>query len=221
MAYVPLTLRSPDDRVNGLIQRVIEPYLTEAHYLLAATRPGEGPSNHFPYACALMLLGTIAATSALDNFERTGKKRTGDKTEFVNCLRDHFPWNCVSIDDDKFRPQAELVQATCVTLYEVFRCPLFHSGGLVDSMATTPVIVKAHPGNKDIEVAEQRVAELARQTDLKGQCLMRMEFKRSTLYVDCLYWCVRRMVEQYSLDETHTRRLLKHVNADTVSRFQA
>ena len=70
MPYLNLDIRSGDDQVDSLIRRVIEPYLVEVQYLLAATRPSDGPDGHFANSCAIMLLATVAVTSALPNYQR-------------------------------------------------------------------------------------------------------------------------------------------------------
>jgi hypothetical protein len=135
MAYVSLDLSSADPVVAAFIRMSIEPYLREAHFLLAAATPEEGPANHFPIACAVILLATVGATSALDNHERTGKKRREDKWHFLNCLDKYFPWDCITIEDGEFRSNKDRRNAAAIALYEVFRCPLVHSGGLVDNLS--------------------------------------------------------------------------------------
>lgn len=207
MVYVPLDLQASDPLVNSVIQGVIEPYLKEAHYLLAATRPDQGSEGHFPRASALMLLGTVAATSSLDNFQKAGANRKGDRAYFVDCLRSYFPWDQVSIEDGEFRAEEQKTDAAGIALYNVFRCPLFHSGGLTDQKSIMPVLIKTHPGHREIEVAEARIEQLARAETMGGQWIMRFEFNRCVLHLDPFYWCVRRMVENYARDPDRAIKL--------------
>ena len=200
MAYIPLDLSTADPVVAAFIKMSIEPYLREADFLLAATMPEDGPKNHFPIACAMILLATVGATSALDNHERTGKKRKGDRKHFLNCLDKYFPWDCISIEDGEFRSNKDRRDAAALALYDVFRCPLVHSGGLVDGLSRAPNVMKTHPGHADIAIAEKRIEELARAPSLEGQRLISLEYSRCVLHVNPFYWCVRRMVENYTRD---------------------
>ena len=196
MPYVNLDIRSGDDHVNSLIRRVIEPYLIEVHYyLLAATRPSDGPGGHFANSSAIMLLATVAATSALPNYQRDSQARKNDKKHFVACLENYFPWEHVKIGDCEHRPEDELIKQTSEILYTNVRCPFFHSGGLVGGSDPGIPIVKIHPGHTELAKAERRIEELARCPTLKRQVFFKIAYKRHTLYVDFFYWSVRKMVD--------------------------
>jgi hypothetical protein len=210
MAYVPLDLSSADPVVATFVKVSIEAYLKEAHFLLAATTPEDGPANHFPLACTMILLATVGATSALDNHQRTGKKRRDDRKHFLNCLDRNFPWDCITIEDGEFRSDNDRRVAVAEALYDVFRCPLVHSGGLVDGLAQAPKVMKTHPGHADMAIAEKRIEELAQAPSLKGQRLISLEHRRCVLHVDSFYWCVRRMVENYTRDPQAGARLRAH-----------
>jgi hypothetical protein len=210
MPYVDLDIRSGDDHVDSLIRRVIEPYLIEAHFLLAATRPSDGPDGHFPLSCALMLLATVAATSALPNYQRYGQIRKHDKRHFTECLESYFPWEHVRVDDSEHRPDNELVKHTSEVLYANIRCPLFHSGGLVGGLDPALALVKTHPGHTELGRAEQRIEQLARYVTLNGQVFFKFEYRRNILYIDTFYWCVRKMVENFAADADNVKRIREH-----------
>jgi hypothetical protein len=187
MPYVDLDIRSGDEHVDSLIRRVIESYLLEVHFLLAATRPSDGPDGHFPLSCALMLLATVAATSALPNYQRHGQIRRDDRKHFVACLDKYFPWEHVKVDDGEHRPEKERIKLTSEILYTNVRCPFFHSGGLVGGSDAGVCIAKIHPGHTELARAEERVEELARRPTLNGQVFFRIEYNRNILYVDYFY----------------------------------
>jgi hypothetical protein len=210
MAYLELKLHSGDEAVDHLIRRTIEPYLVEAHYLLCATRPSESPDGHFPIACCMMLLAVVAATSALPNYERDGKRRTSDGKHFVDCVRKYFPWESIRIKDDQYRTDSELVGAASDALYKVFRCPLFHSAGIVGSNDTACRLIKVHPGHADITMAEQRIIDLEQCTTLDGQVVIELRFHQYSLYIDYFYWYVRKLLERFAADPENARLIRQH-----------
>jgi hypothetical protein len=102
MAYVPpkLTAIQP---VNATISMFTEEYLKQAHYLLAATYPADGPFNHFGQSAAVMTLLAIAAASRLRIFDPVKNDKrpgTSDRAAFLGCVREFFPWSDVTIVDD-------------------------------------------------------------------------------------------------------------------------
>ena len=210
MPYIPVDIRSGHQQVDELVRKIIEPMLNEAHWLLAATRPSDGPDGHFPRSSAIVLLSTISAVSALSNFEKPGHKRRDDHKRFVSCVRDYFPWEHIGIKDDQYRSRQTTREAASEGLYKTFRCPLIHVGGLVHSSLPIPAINKIHPGHNDIERAELRLEELVKRKSLNGQVVIKLEATRFEVYVDYLYWCVRSLIERFAADPKNANEIIAH-----------
>jgi hypothetical protein len=157
-----------------------------------------------------MLLATIAATSALPNYKRGARRRHGDRNYFTECVCKYFPWDDISVEDDQFRTGQELRIAAAETLYDVFRCPLFHSGGLVAGGDTFSRLILVHPGHQDLSEAENRIEELAKQNSLRGQLILKIEATHCTLYLKDFYWCVRKLVELFLNDEDNVSQIIQH-----------
>jgi hypothetical protein len=80
-----------------------------------------------------------------------------------------------------------------------------------DIRANIPVLVKVHPGHLDPLEAEKRIEDLAKAPSLGGQVVLKLEFRRCTLYVDWLYWCVRKLVERFASDPENVKRIRHHL----------
>ena len=215
MAYVPLDLRCADERVSRIIQSSIEAYLEEIHYLLAgsypAAKPNIEPSRHFARSCGIMLVAVISATSALATFEKGGKRRSGkDGPDFRQCVSAYFPWDHITIRDGEHRPVSECRKAACEALYRVVRNPLVHSAGLVGKTDEATLFVKLHALSPNLAEAERRVEDIARYESLQGQVVIEFQYKKCKVYLDFLYWCVRKMVEAYTADPRNEQAILQH-----------
>ena len=168
MPYVRLPL--PDTQINAAVSMATEQHLAQAHYLLAETYPNSnGPYDHFGTSAAVMTLLAIAAASAIQHFDpKANKKRGGDRAAFTNCVLRFFPWDHVTIADDQHRPKKELPKLVAAELYDVFRNPLVHSGGVtskphlsgkIGDWYRTPTIVHVFPGLSSLE-NEKRVEDI-------------------------------------------------------------
>ncbi len=210
MPYIPLDIHSGHNQVDELIRKIIEPLLNEAHWLLAATRPSDGPDGHFPRASAIVLVSTISAVSALGSFKKPGQKQTSDHKRFVSCVRDYFPWEHIEIKDDQYRSLQAMREAASEGLYGTFRCPLIHAAGLVHNSLPLPAINKIHPGHNDIGRAEARLEKLVKLKSLNGEVVIKFEATRFEVYVDCLYWCVRSLTERFAADPKNAKEIIAH-----------
>jgi hypothetical protein len=186
-----------------------EQHLEQAHYLLAATYPNGGPSNHFGTSAAVMTLLTIAAASAIRYFNpKTNNKGKGDRAAFIECVSRFFPWDRVTIEDDRHRPASERREAAAAELYCVFRGPLVHSGGVtskphlsgaIGNWYRSPKIVHVFPGLASPQENERTVADYCTAT-LNGDVLIKLEVFTATVYTLPLYWCTRKMIETFAAD---------------------
>lgn len=217
MPFVPLNLANTGP--NGLIQVATDEHLRQAHHLLAATYPSDGTTFdcHFGTSAAVMTLLTIAAVSALRYFDldanrkadhRKDKTAKSDRDAFIETVEVFFPWGNVTIEDDKHRPKAELPKLAATELYEVFRNPLVHAGGMTskpwfkgktDDFFRTPKINHTFPGLATPHENEAAIAEYCGVT-LCGDVLLRMEAFQSIVYSRPLYWCTRKMIENFAAD---------------------
>jgi hypothetical protein len=219
MPYVRLPLA--DTKVNAAISMFTEGYLEQAHYLLAATYPGDGPSSHFGQSAAVMTLLAIAAASRLRIFDPIkNNKRPGTKDDeaFITCVREFFPWADVTIVDDQHRPIGQMRDAASAELYKVFRNPLVHSGGVtgkahlsgkIADWHRTPQVCHVFPGLSP-EANERRIAESC-TAPLAHDTLIKLGALASMVYT-LLYLCVRRMIENMAADATVQQEITKSLD---------
>lgn len=221
MAYIPLGLEH--NELNAAIAMFTEGYLEQAHHLLAATYPGDGPFNHFGQSAAVMTLLAISAASRLRIFDpvRNDKRRgTKDGEAFVGCVREFFPWSDVAIEDDQYRTRDAMRDAAATELYKVFRNPLVHSGGVTGRAHLTGVIAKWHrtpkiahvfPGLSPAE-NEQAIEDYC-NASLSGDKLIELEAFSSTVHTRPLYWCTRKMILAFAADADVQRDIAKNIGS--------
>lgn len=197
MAYVNLDL--PDaipDSVSVVIRGGVEPLLQDVHWMLATVitePPNTGPYRQLQVPIAHVLLATVAGIST--QLLHAPNKGTGER--FKECFTRFFPWD---IDPPKGVSKDEAAKI----LYEVFRNPLVHRLGLNRSSAPVVKIGQVFRGTDD---AETRVEELERLTlkPYSNPCLV-VTPKRRILWLDPLYWGVRKLVERWSRDADEVSR---------------
>ena len=217
MSFVPLKLANTAP--NSLILIATEEHLRQAHYLLAVTYPSDGTTFdcHFGTSAAIMTLLTIAAASSLRYFDldanrkadpRKDKTAKSDKDAFVETIETFFPWGNVTVEDDQHRPKSQLPSLAAKELYEVFRNPLVHAGGMTskpwfkgwtDDFFRSPKINHTFPGLATPHENETVIADYCGVT-LCGDVLLKMEAFQSTVYSRALYWCTRKMIENFAAD---------------------
>ena len=218
MAYVRLHLA--DTKINAAISMTTERHLEQTHYLLGATYPSaNGPHNHFGTSAAIMTLLAIAAASAIQHFDpKANKKRGGDRAAFTDCVLKFFPWDCVTVDDDQHRSMSERPKLAADELYDVFRNPLVHSGGVTSTAHLsgeighwyrTPKIAHVFSGLSPQE-NEQAMEHYCKAT-LSGDMLIELEAFSSTVHTRPLYWCTRKMIEAFAADADVQRDIAKNL----------
>lgn len=212
-------LKLAETTPNALILAASEEHLKQAHYLLAVTYPSDGttPDCHFGTSAAVMTLLTIAAVSVLRYFDLDANKKAdhrkdltakSDRGSFIETVEQYFPWDRVTVEDDKHRPTSELPKLAATELYEVFRNPLVHAGGMTskpgfkgspDDFFRSPKINHVFPGLATPHGNEAAIADYC-SVALCGDVLLKMEAFQSIVYSRTLYWCTRKMIENFAAD---------------------
>jgi hypothetical protein len=218
MPYVRLSL--PETKMSAAISMATEQHLAQAHYLLGATYPStNGPHNHFGTSAAVMTLLAIAAASAIQQFDpKANKKRGGDRAAFTDCVLRFFPWHHVTIADDQHRPKNELPKLAADELYDVFRNPLVHSGGVTGKAHRSGTIAKWHRAPKIAHVfpgqspqENEQATEQYCNATLSGDRLIELEAFSSTVHTRPLYWCTRKMIEAFAADPDVQRDIANNI----------
>ncbi len=207
MPYVPLSL--PNTDVSAAISMATESHLEQVHYLLAATIPDNSAPRHYGVSAATMTMLAIAATSCIRHFDpRKNKNARRDRQSFTECVLQFFPWDHVTITDDQYRSGTDLKQAATDTLYDVFRNPLVHSGGVasnpqlsgkVSEWYRTSTINHVFPGLETPEDNEQEIEKYCKH-NLSGDKLLELEAFRAVIHTRPLYWCTRKFIEAFAAD---------------------
>ncbi len=195
MAYVPLDLpeRLPEP-VESLIRCGVEPLFQDVHWMLATT-VGEaydkGPSRQLQIPVAHMLLAAVSGISTELYRRDPSDHNTG--TRFKQCLVAYFPW-------DVDPPSGVSNVGASHILYKIFRNPLVHSLGHHKVGIKETKIGCVFRGTAE---SERRVEELERLTvkPYSVPCLA-VSCTSQTLWLDPLYWGVRKLVERWARDET-------------------
>ena len=202
MAYVPLALsNSLPESVHTVIRKGVEPLLQDVHWMLATVigKPTDvAPPPQLQLPIALVLLATVAGVSK--KLLQTPKK--GDRERFVGCLNSYFPWD---IDP----PTGVSSEDAAKILYKVFRNPLVHSLGLNTGRYPVVRIGQVFRGTDD---AENRVEDLERLKvkPYSEPCLV-VTPQEKVLWLDPFYWGVRKLVEEWTRDDTQVLHADKHL----------
>ena len=125
-----------------------------------------------------------------------------DGQSFIECVEKYFPWEHVSVADGEHRPSNQISQIAARELYEVFRNPLVHSGGVVAKRYGRRVAFIAHPypGVATYKENETRIAEICKLDSYKNQRLLDIMADKSVVHTHPLYWCTRKMIEAFAAD---------------------
>lgn len=201
MAYIPLSLGPQDSQIAALISMATEQHLEQAHYLLAATYSSQSPNDHFGHSSLILTLLAVASASAIRCFDLSKNKNSvRDRTAFIDCVRTYFPWEHVSIVDDQYRDEASKRAAASEQLYDLFRNPLVHCGGIVAKGFRRGESSHVIPGRATFQENEADIVEICNLVSYEGQVLMRMRFDATRVYTRPLYWCARKMIEAFAAD---------------------
>lgn len=213
MPYASLTLPSGLPAiVEGFIRHKVESdYLSDVHRLLSTTIAASSPRNQIQRPIALTLLATIGGVSRV-LYSRGNVTKDGEL--FRGCVVDFYPF-------DLDPPAGVTPQEAASILYEVFRCPLVHSLG-TDGHNKLPVRIKRASGYvfklgrvfRGTTDAEAKVEDMERgATKPHNKPWLVVRADATVLWLDNLYWGVRKMVERWALDSKQVALAEKNLEA--------
>jgi hypothetical protein len=201
MVYVPLALGSRNSPVAAAISMATERHLSQAHYLLAATYSRDFPHDHFGHSALVMTLLAAAGASAIRRFDlQQNKNSAGDRRSFIECVRTYFPWEHVTVLDNRSRDEIPKLDAASEQLYTGFRNPLVHCGGVVAKGFPRVQLSHVFPGRATSEESEADIVELCGEATLKQQPVLELASETSKIHTRPLYWRVRKMIEAFAAD---------------------
>lgn len=204
MTYVTLTLpKTLPHNVAMFIRHRVEAYLFDARQLLSTAFPEAHPRAQIQRPIALTLLATIAGVSRVLHSRKNAKggDETFDSVLFPGFVADYYPFD---IDP----PKDVTPDVAAKILYSAFRCPLVHSlntdgpDSMPTNIARSPEFItkigRALRGNSD---AERDVEALERcETKPYSEPWLVVRPDATVLWLDALYWGVRKMIERWALD---------------------
>lgn len=198
MAYQAVKLPSTiPDQVRTVINGAVDPIFQDVHWMLSVTRGEDthAPPRQLQVPIAHMLLGFVSGFSEEMYSPQTNKLPSGKR--FVQCMEQFFPWD---VDPPRIPTSANPSKI----LYEVFRNPLVHRLGLHRRRRRAVRIVSVFRGHSN---AEQRIECLERldSKPYSEPCLV-MTCTETTLWLDPLYWGIRKMVERWATDPAQIRQ---------------
>ena len=184
MPYPPIKL--PSDvplNVRVVVELGIDPMLREVHTMLSVVIPD--PTYHLQSSIANMLLAVISgASSTLYAKEGTSID------QFTGLLIKHFPW-------DLDPPEGASPDIAAHILWEECRNPLAHRVGLRPKGGR---IVKFGLVRGKTPDEVDALAVSVTNPRLRSSLIVRSD--ATVLWVDTLYWSIRRMIENMMLDRS-------------------
>jgi hypothetical protein len=212
LAYIKLEL--PDltpPQVRRFVEQRIEPlYLSEVHAMFRLPLPQHDIHAGLNFSIAQILMAAISGIST------TMYDHEGEPGElFKGLIEDYFPWDEESLTVSK--------KAAGGIIYDVFRNPLAHAAGLsMDQRGNNRYLVQSDSvekvkrgltESKTTGHTEEWLESLERSVarPQMGPTLV-IESVRKVLFIEGLYWCVRRMIYKLASDEQrmiHAAQFLK------------
>jgi len=195
------------------IERTIEDlYFSDIHAMLRLPLPSQGIVAGQNFAITQVLMAVISSVSTT-LYDRNGK--SGDL--FKSIVEELFPW------DEEPSNNVPPIAAACI-IYDVFRNPLTHAGGLfVDWRGDQRFLVqksyavevtRLQTQNKTTGHTEEWIEalEVASSRPDMGPTL-KVEGAKKVLLVEGLYWCVRRMIQKLTDDTKRMANAEKMLSA--------
>lgn len=194
MAYRGLKIDpSAPANVRKLVEKLESHYLSDVHSMLRLPIPNYRIMAGCNFAIAQVLMATVGGVSTTLYSHSGGKGK-----RFKNLLIDYYPL--------KLEPgRSVLPEKAADVIYSVFRNPLTHDLGLdIEKKAKTPSVklkrratkhkTKGLP-EKEIEALE----DSAKRPSMSPTVIIRPD--ATILFVEALYWGVRRMIEDLVADK--------------------
>jgi hypothetical protein len=195
MAYRGLKIDpSTPATVRKLVGTLESHYLCDVHSMLRLPIPNYRIMAGCNFAAVQVLMATIGGISTT-LYSHTG----GKGKRFKDLLIGYYPWSLEP--PNTVTP----VQATDI-IYSVFRDPLTHDLGLdIEKKAKTPSveIKRRATKNKTRGLPEKEIEALentASRPNMSPTVTVRPD--ATVLFIEALYWGVRRMIEDLLADKT-------------------
>lgn len=221
MSYQRLQLNTATPTaVRHFIERTIEDlYFSDIHAMLRLPLSSQGIVAGQNFAITQILMAVISSVSITlyDSKGASGKL-------FKSVVEEYFPW-----DEEPSNNVPSKKEAAC-TIYDVFRNPLTHAGGLfVESRGNqrdeqrylkqksyAVKVERLQTQDKTIGHTEEWIEKLEivlSRPDI-GPTL-KVENANKVLLVEGLYWCVRRMIRKLTDDSERMANANKMLSAYT------
>lgn len=196
MAYRSLILPpSTPPKVRGLIHRIEVLSFSDVHSMLRLPLHNYRLGAGCNFAIAHVLMAVIAGVSST-LYRHTG--RVGER--FTGVLVEYFPWDLESSGSVPPKDAADII-------YEVFRNPITHDLGLDLKKKSTGLQIKIKrmkttaPKNRDRGLTERQIETLeASSSRPHMSAAVTVAAHKKVLFVEALYWGVRRMIERLAAD---------------------
>lgn len=211
MAYRPVVLSTnTPPRVRQLINEYIENLsFSDIHTMLQLPLPDYELGAGCGFAITHVLMSVIGgvSTTLYDPTRNGGKDEIGKK--FTRLLEDYYPWNREPSSGLPPRGAANII-------YEVFRNPLTHDLGLNVKGRRLQVSIKrlriSVNGEERTGLREREIEQLERGPRPKMSATVTRSDQGIILFVEALYWGVRRMIEKISVDKTRMKAAEKFLS---------
>jgi len=214
VAYQRLVLDpAAPSAVRHFVERTIEDlYFSDVHAMLRLPLPDKNimAGQNFSLTQVLMAVIGGVSTTLYDTKGKSGELFRGVVEEF-------FPWEEEPSNDMPPKAAAGII-------YNVFRNPLTHAGGLfmdlrdeqrfLEQKNYSVKIMRCLSENNTIGHPEEWIEALERATKRPDMSpMLRIEKDKKVLLVEGLYWCVRRMIQKLSANSARMARAERFLNA--------
>jgi hypothetical protein len=200
MPYTPLVLPHAPEPLRRFVEDTIDKYLRELHCLYAIAVPAQAGPRQLQISIATMLLAVISGTAATLT---TIDLEPG--AAFVEALKRHYPW-----DEDP--PAGGTPGNAAHILYNVFRNPIVHTGFALKGGRTVKTGRRAY--SLDAAALEREVERIETSPGRpfsKASIVIRDD--AMVLWVDCLCWGVRQMIERALNDPAQCERVWERISS--------
>lgn len=176
MPYQPIPLGT---HVTGdarkVVRKVIDPYLSEFHYLLTVQHPEQGPKGSLQRVLAALVL---AATDGAAQLLHPGKMRDGDR--FIGFMKANFPWE---LDP----PDGLTIREACDFVWDEARCSLLHRFG----MRSEPLLEMKFGRSLTLSDEDLTTCETHVEQRPYTKNSVRRNDKRTILWIEAFYLSLR------------------------------
>jgi hypothetical protein len=181
MPYQPIPLGG---HVTGaaewLVREVIDPFLSELHFLLTVHRPDQTEKGSLQRQLVMLLLAATDGAAQL-LYPDIGKKELSDGERFKAFVRECFPW-------DLHPPDGLSVEAAINFLWDEVRCSALHRFGLRFNAELSMKFGRVFTQD------DEAVTELETCAESPPGASLRRNDERTVLWIDPFYWSLRQAI---------------------------